>query len=194
MYNYIYIYLRQMVVKHGKAINIHSKDCPNGEPATRILCRVIHSAKPSCGRWKVPSGIGMMMGTFASFSASKGSSFGSWPKGPPMMLAIWRFPEMGVPLVIIHLNGIFPYKPSICRGTSMTMETPIFQQNGKPLHSKFRRPTVSLYWVVGIFRVEHKGFNSRVNIDNSDFPSTKTRNFWRRHPFLGLGGPSVSSG
>ena len=35
---------------------------------------------------------------------------------------------MGVPLVIIHLNGIVPYKPSIYRGTSMTMETPIFQR------------------------------------------------------------------
>ena len=26
---------------------------------------------------------------------------------------IWAFPEMGVPLVIIHFNEIFHYKPSI---------------------------------------------------------------------------------
>ena len=25
----------------------------------------------------------------------------------------WRFPTIGVPLVIIHLHGMFPYKPSI---------------------------------------------------------------------------------
>ena len=31
---------------------------------------------------------------------------------------------MGVPLVIIHLNRIFPSKPSSYWGTSMTMETP----------------------------------------------------------------------
>ena len=26
---------------------------------------------------------------------------------------IWRFPEIGVPPVIIHFNGMFPCKPSI---------------------------------------------------------------------------------
>ena len=26
---------------------------------------------------------------------------------------IWKFPEIGVPPVIIHLNGIFPYQSSI---------------------------------------------------------------------------------
>ena len=30
------------------------------------------------------------------------------------MQCMWRFPEIGVPTVIIHLNGILHYKPSIC--------------------------------------------------------------------------------
>ena len=38
---------------------------------------------------------------------------------------IWRFPEIGVPRVIILFSGIFPYKPSSYWGTPMTMETPI---------------------------------------------------------------------
>ena len=28
-------------------------------------------------------------------------------------IIMWRFPEIGVPLFIIHFNGIFPSKPSI---------------------------------------------------------------------------------
>ena len=29
-------------------------------------------------------------------------------------LGIWRFPKIGVPLVIIHFNGVFHYNASIC--------------------------------------------------------------------------------
>ena len=30
-------------------------------------------------------------------------------------MGMWRwFPEIGVPPVLIHLNGIFHYEPSIC--------------------------------------------------------------------------------
>ena len=32
---------------------------------------------------------------------------------------IWGFSKIGVPLVIIHFNGIFPYKPSSYGGTSI---------------------------------------------------------------------------
>ena len=32
-------------------------------------------------------------------------------------VAIWKFPEMGVPLIIIHFHGIFHYKPSSYWGT-----------------------------------------------------------------------------
>ena len=39
-------------------------------------------------------------------------------------LPIWRFPEMGVPLVIIHLNGIFRYKPSSYWGTPIIWKPP----------------------------------------------------------------------
>ena len=39
---------------------------------------------------------------------------------------IWRFPEMGVPPVIIQFHGIFPNKSHPFGGTPMTMETPIF--------------------------------------------------------------------
>ena len=35
----------------------------------------------------------------------------------PWYLATWRFPEMGVPPVIIHFNRTFPYKPSSYLGT-----------------------------------------------------------------------------
>ena len=35
------------------------------------------------------------------------------------ILSLWRFPEIGVPPVLIHLNGIFPYKPSSYGGTSI---------------------------------------------------------------------------
>ena len=38
---------------------------------------------------------------------------------------IWRFPEIGVPLVIIQSNGIFPSKPTILGGTPF-MENHIF--------------------------------------------------------------------
>ena len=31
----------------------------------------------------------------------------------PIFIDIWRFPEIGVPPVIIHFSRIFPYKPSI---------------------------------------------------------------------------------
>ena len=38
--------------------------------------------------------------------------------------AMWGFPKIGVPPVIIHFNGMFHYKPSKNGGTPITMETP----------------------------------------------------------------------
>ena len=38
---------------------------------------------------------------------------------------MWRFPEMEVPLFILHLNGIFHYKPSIHLGVAPFMEPPV---------------------------------------------------------------------
>ena len=40
--------------------------------------------------------------------------------GDRRFLVIWGLPKMGVPLVIIHFGGIFPYKPSSYWGTPMT--------------------------------------------------------------------------
>ena len=37
----------------------------------------------------------------------------SWKEQKPWPVGIWWFPEIGVPLVIIHFTRIFPYKPSI---------------------------------------------------------------------------------
>ena len=38
---------------------------------------------------------------------------------------IWKFPQMGVPPVIIHFHGICPCKPASYWGTPSHMETPI---------------------------------------------------------------------
>ena len=40
-------------------------------------------------------------------------------------IPVWRCPKIVVPQIIPY-NGIFPYKPSIFGGTSMTMENPIY--------------------------------------------------------------------
>ena len=45
------------------------------------------------------------------------------------VMNIWWFPEIGVPTIFIHFNGIFPHKPSIW-GYPMTMETTISLENG----------------------------------------------------------------
>ena len=37
-----------------------------------------------------------------------------------MVYPIWRFPEIGVPPVIIHFSGIFPHKNHLFLGTPMT--------------------------------------------------------------------------
>ena len=39
---------------------------------------------------------------------------------------IWMFPEMGIPPVIIHFNGMFHIQKRHFGGTPMTMETPIW--------------------------------------------------------------------
>ena len=43
----------------------------------------------------------------------KSRSFDSIPEHSISSHSIWRFPEIGLPPVIIHFNGIFPCKPSI---------------------------------------------------------------------------------
>ena len=46
---------------------------------------------------------------------------------------MWRFPEIGVPPVIIHFNGIFLYKPSSYWGTTIYRNPHIdYVQGGAP--------------------------------------------------------------
>ena len=54
----------------------------------------------------------------------------------------WRFPEIGVPPVIIHFNGIVHYKPSIW-GYPHLWKPPYYERS-PTFHTKRRRPTSAL--------------------------------------------------
>ena len=57
---------------------------------------------------------------------------------------IWGFAEMGVPLVIIHFRGIFPYKPTI-RGVPPFMET-IWRQAANSSKALSNSILVTMNW------------------------------------------------
>ena len=75
------------------------------------------------------------------------------PSKVETVMDIWRFPEIGLPLVIIGFNGIFHYKPSSYWGSPMTMETSISHPN--PLNTKYPAEIHGLWY--GMYSLAHTG-------------------------------------
>ena len=83
-------------------------------------------ARLQCRPPGAPAALGSLNGGLMVMKSGKMKSTVYLEDHPTDRNSQWRFPKMGVPLVIIHVNDFFHYKPSsfwVVSPWPMTMET-----------------------------------------------------------------------